>query len=126
LKYPANPPGVGDPATLGRRQLLFIGCVLLSIAGFLLAARVWVWLRSRTGVAASLAGATVFFLAWTGLLFLLLPGRSDPVHTPTRLLWEFRTASLAGQLVFWAVFGALFAAGIERGESAEPVIAASR
>ena len=32
LKYPANPPGVGDPETIGYRQTLYLGFLVLSIA----------------------------------------------------------------------------------------------
>lgn len=39
LKYPPNPPGVGDPETLFRRQLLFVGCLLLAVAGLWAAVR---------------------------------------------------------------------------------------
>ena len=36
LKYPANPPGVGDPETIGYRQALYLGCLGLSLAGLAL------------------------------------------------------------------------------------------
>jgi hypothetical protein len=125
LKYPANPPGVGDPDTLARRQLLFAGLALLSIAGLWLAARLDSALRRRTGAGLALAGAAMFFIVWTAAVLLLLPGRTDPVHTPPRLLWEFRAASLAGQLIFWGVFGVLFARSLGRAEPARPVVTVS-
>ncbi len=31
LKYPANPPGVGSPATITYRQELYLGCLVLSV-----------------------------------------------------------------------------------------------
>jgi predicted cobalt transporter CbtA len=37
LKYPASPPGVGDPATVGYRQQLYFGILLLSTGGTALA-----------------------------------------------------------------------------------------
>jgi predicted cobalt transporter CbtA len=118
LKYPANPPGVGDPETLGRRQLLYVACVLLAAAGLWLAARGVVLLRARgwRPVAAVAAGA-VFFALWTGAAFLLLPGRGDPVSVPAGLVWQFRTASLAGQVLFWLAFAAVFAVVVERADA---------
>jgi MFS family permease len=57
LKYPSNPPGVGDPGTLTQRQLLYIGCLLLSVAGVWIAARVWMRLKARTTPIVAAVGA---------------------------------------------------------------------
>jgi hypothetical protein len=114
-KYPSNPPGVGDPETLTRRQLLFVGCVMFSVAGAWLAARGMASLRSRGWNApAAVAAGIAFYIVWAGVLLLALPGRGDPVTTPARLLWQFRAASLAGQLLFWLVFAAVFALMLAR------------
>jgi Probable cobalt transporter subunit (CbtA) len=124
LKYPSNPPGVGDPETLTRRQLLFVGCVLLSVAGAWLAARGTAALRSRGWSApAAVAAGIVFYMVWAGVLVLALPDRGDPVSTPTRLLWQFRAASLGGQLIYWLVFAAVFAIVLDRGKAETPVAA---
>lgn len=112
-KFPANPPGVGDPGTLARRQLLYIACVLLSVAGLFLAARIHARLRSLGSARAKLAAAA-FYVVWVGILLVLLPGRTDPVNTPTRLLWEFRLSSLGGDLLFWLLFIATFAVSLRR------------
>ena len=37
LKYPANPPAIGDPDTIGRRTTLFLVMILLSIAAMVIA-----------------------------------------------------------------------------------------
>lgn len=118
LKYPANPPGVGDPETLTERQLLSVACVLLAAAGLWLAARGVGSLRARgwRPVVAVAAGA-VFFALWTGATLLLLPGRSDPVSVPAGLVWQFRTASLAGQVLFWLAFAVVFAVVLERADA---------
>jgi Probable cobalt transporter subunit (CbtA) len=39
IKYPPNPPSVGDPETIGRRTALYLVLVLLSIAAMVLAVR---------------------------------------------------------------------------------------
>ena len=118
LKYPANPPGVGDPGTLAGRQLLYVGCILLSIAGLGVSARVFRRLRPRWSVAVAIAGSALCFIVWSAALLLLLPARTDDATTPTRLLWQFRVAALGGQLLFWVLFGCLFAVLLERGEQA--------
>lgn len=116
LKYPAYPPGVGDPGTLAGRQLRYIGCLLLSVAGLVLSARLCRWLRPRSAHRAALAGAGAFFVAWAAALLLLLPDRTDAVTAPDRLLTQFQAASLAGQILFWTLFGSLFATLLSRGE----------
>jgi hypothetical protein len=122
LKYPSNPPGVGDPGTLTQRQLLYIGCLLLSVAGVWIAARVFVRLRSRTSPVVAAAGAAAVLAVWLMVLFLVLPDRTDPVNTPATLLLQFRASSLAGQLIFWAAFVVFFAEVVQR--SAEPTTVA--
>ncbi|MFF3838866.1 CbtA family protein [Streptomyces sp. NPDC001930] len=110
LKYPATPPAVGNPDTIGKRTTLFFLMILLSvllglaavIAGRRLAPRLGNW--NATLVAA--AG----FVVVTGVAFVLLPANDDAVKAgfPAALLWEFRLASLAVQAVLWAAFGVVF------------------
>ncbi|QES53259.1 hypothetical protein DEJ51_02500 [Streptomyces venezuelae] len=110
LKYPATPPAVGNPDTIGQRTTLFFLMILLSvllgvgaiILGRRLAPRLGNW-------NATLAAAGGFVVA-TALAFAVLPDNSDAVQPgfPAALLWEFRVASLAVQLVLWAVFAVVF------------------
>ena len=124
LKYPANPPGVGDPGTLASRQLLYVGCVLLSVAGLGVSAQFFGWLRQRTSTGAAAGGAMLLFAVWAGAVLIALPARTDPVNTPDRLLGQFRAASLLGQLLYWTLFSGLFAIVLERGEQS-PAVARS-
>ncbi len=110
LKYPATPPAVGNPDTIGQRTTLFFLMILLSvllgvgavIAGRRLARRLGNW-------NATLAAGAGFLLA-TGLAFVFLPDNDDAVKPgfPAALLWEFRVASLAVQVVLWTVFAIVF------------------
>src|SRR6266568_6972745 len=45
LKYPANPPGVGDPDTITRRTLLYLVMLTWSIVSTWAAWRAFRWLR---------------------------------------------------------------------------------
>lgn len=106
LKYPASPPGVGDPATVGRRTLLFVALLAWSLLASWATWRLWLrlqekgWLEHRRWAAAVLlyAGAVTAAL-------VLMPGSSDVVDVPASLVWRFRMASLGGAAVFWAVMG---------------------
>ncbi|MET9958269.1 CbtA family protein [Streptomyces sp. NPDC006326] len=110
LKYPATPPAVGNPDTIGQRTTLFFLMILLSvllgvgaiILGRRLAPRLGNWNATLT------AGAG--FVVATALAFLVLPDNADAVKPefPAALLWEFRVASIAVQVVLWAVFAIVF------------------
>lgn len=101
LKYPANPPAVGDPDTITERTLLYFGALGLSI---LLTLGVW---RFRRGVAmspAAKAWATAgLYGAGLAVIVLAVPGNPDQIDAPADLVWRFRMASLGGLAAAWAV-----------------------
>jgi hypothetical protein len=77
LKYPANPPAVGNPDTIGRRTTLFLVMMLLSIAAMVVAAIVRRRLAYRFGEwnATLIAGGG--YVAAMALCFVLLPGVNE-------------------------------------------------
>ena len=115
LKYPANPPSVGDPSTIGERTLAYFTLVALSLLAILLA-----WLAARTlrsrGVGASRRRLTVGagLVVVIGVLFLLLPAAPSADEFPSGTLWAFRLSSFGTQLAFWAGLGLLFGVLCER------------
>jgi predicted cobalt transporter CbtA len=117
LKYPPNPPGVGDPATLSERQWKYLTVIFISLVLLAAAARLSSRLRERRWadeerrIAVALA-----VVAPLGLLCALLPPFHDPVDVPATLLWRFRMASLGGNLTLWAVLTAGFGAAAVRRE----------
>ena len=108
LKYPANPPGVGESASIGFRQTTFVASWALALLGALLATA----LSSRLGLAGlpRAGAAAAIFAVWSVALYLLLPANPDPVTLPLDLVSAFRVRSAAGLTLFWAVLGAVFAA----------------
>ncbi|WP_165985439.1 CbtA family protein [Streptomyces sp. YIM 98790] len=106
LRYPANPPGVGDAGTVGDRQLLWLAAMFLGVAGTAAAWRLHRRLAARPAPVRHLAVALVL-LATVTLLFAL-PPNPDPVDVPAALLWDFRLLSFAGHAVLWAALGAAF------------------
>jgi predicted cobalt transporter CbtA len=109
LKYPANPPGIGDPETIGQRQALYAGFLALSVITVLLG----IWLmRALELRLASPTRATV--LGWAAIigvgvvLFLLMPGISEEGGLPPDLLSSFRVMSILGLTIFWVTMGLLF------------------
>ncbi|MEV7592182.1 CbtA family protein [Streptomyces sp. NPDC089922] len=121
LKYPANPPAVGDPDTAARRTALYLLMIVLSAllaAGALLLGR---RLAPAVGNWNASAAAGAAFVAAVAVAYALLPGIDEvPAGFPASLLWEFRLASLAVQTVLWATFGLVFGFLAERALVSHP------
>ncbi|MBI2861000.1 MAG: CbtA family protein [Chloroflexi bacterium] len=118
LKYPANPPGVGDTDTVYYRQTIQIAFIALSALAVIVAAvayRVLGRWRNLGGRRLGLALAVYAVLAI--LLFVLMPPNPDAITAPAGLVWDFRILSLAGQVLFWALLGVLSALLLKRSQS---------
>ena len=112
LKYPANPPGVGESATIGFRQEVYLSILLLSILGALLAAITYQvvgkagqdWQRPRVRIPLVVG----LYLLYISILYVCLPNYSDPVRLPPDLVMAFHWLSVIGTLLFWLAFGGIF------------------
>jgi hypothetical protein len=115
LKYPPNPPSVGDPATIGDRTALYFGMVAISVLAAIAALRLRLQLLDRArGEVATLAalGAYLVVVVAAGLA---MPAVSEvPPAFPATTLWDFRLASAGVQLVMWATIAVVFAVAAER------------
>ncbi|RSS72842.1 CbtA family protein [Streptomyces sp. WAC06614] len=115
LKYPANPPAVGDPETATRRTVLYL---LMIALGLLLAAGAGILgrrLAPRLGAWHATWAAAGAFAVAIGLAYAFLPPVNEvPADFPATLIWQFRLASLAIQTTLWAVFGLAFGTLAER------------
>jgi hypothetical protein len=115
LKYPSNPPSVGQPETIGYRSELFFLMILISVAALSLAIVIAPRLAARYGNwNAALLAASVFIVIIV-LAQVLLPDINEvPDQFPAVVLWRFRIVSVGIQLILWATFGLLFGALAER------------
>lgn len=120
LKYPARPPGVGDPDTVYERQALYLAVLALSVVAAIIAVRLWNHRRELPWRSAVLGGYGV----WAAALLLVFPGNPDPIGAfPDRLLLEFQLSTVAGQIVFWAALAFSFGYFLERFAGREPTAA---
>jgi predicted cobalt transporter CbtA len=94
IKYPSNPPAVGDPGTIGERTQLFFLMAGISVAAAIAALR----LRRIAAFAVLIA-----------LAVLVMPGVNEvPDGFPADLLWNFRIATAGTHAVIWATLGVAF------------------
>ncbi len=115
LKYPANPPSVGNPDTIGMRTALYFVMMLLSLAAMIAAWSVRNRLLPQHGAwnATLIAGAA--YIVAVVLLALAMPRLNEvPDGFPAVVLWQFRMASLGAQAIMWTVIGLGFGALVER------------
>jgi predicted cobalt transporter CbtA len=109
LKYPANPPSVGDPSTIRERTAAYFALVALSLLTVLVA-----WLSARALKARGFDAPRRRILVGVGMvlvvavLYLSLPAGPSAEGFPSGVLWAFRFSSLGTQVVFWAGLGLLF------------------
>ncbi|MDQ1514220.1 MAG: hypothetical protein QOE80_50, partial [Actinomycetota bacterium] len=119
LKYPPNPPGVGDPATLAERQWRYLALIFLALVVLAGAARLSGRLRERGWLDDErLVAVGLAVVVTLGLVCAALPPFSDAVDVPANLLWRFRIASLGGNLLLWTVLAVGFGAAAVRRERA--------
>lgn len=108
LRYPSNPPGVGDPATVAFRTNIWLAAIVLGIASVLGAWRLYGYLAAR-GISVPVRQLAVAGLLIAGLaISFALPANPDGIGVPASLLWDFRLLSLATMLLLWAVLGTTF------------------
>jgi hypothetical protein len=115
LKYPSNPPSVGQPETIVYRSQLFFLMILISIAALGLAVIIARPLAARYGGwNAALLGAAAF-IGIVVVAEIVLPDINEvPDQFPAVVLWRFRIISLGIQLILWTTFGLLFGVLAER------------
>jgi hypothetical protein len=115
VKYPANPPAVGNPQTIGQRTTLYVLMVVISTAAVIVAALAGRSLRERLGAWNAGLAAVGVFLAIVTAAGAALPAIDEvPGDFSATVLWRFRLASLGMQLVLWATLGLLFGGLTER------------
>ena len=120
LKYPANPPAVGDPETIGLRTGLFFLMIAISIAAAVFSLKARRHAVARLGVWNGSIAAAGLFVAIIAAVQIALPTVNEvPAAFPATLLWKFRLAGLGMQAIMWSTIGLLFGALAERLERIE-------
>jgi predicted cobalt transporter CbtA len=98
IKYPANPPTVGDPETILLRQTLYLA--FIAISGFAAVGFYQIYKRIDKK-SLTFVGYGAFMTA----MFFVMPSNPDPITAPEALVNGFRLASAVTMSVFWLVLG---------------------
>jgi hypothetical protein len=115
IKYPANPPSIGEPETIGLRTALYFTMIALSVIAAIAAVSTGRHLGRRMGAwnGAIIAGAAYLVVIAIGMM--ILPSINEvPTDFSAVTLWNFRKASLGIELVLWTALGLIFGALAER------------
>ncbi|NUX59538.1 CbtA family protein [Paraburkholderia youngii] len=115
IKYPANPPSVGDPDTIGARTGLFFLMIAISLATMVFSLKVRRRAAAKLGPWNGSIVAGLVFVAIIAAVQLSMPVINEvPATFPAVLLWKFRVAAIGMQVVMWTTIGLLFGAMVER------------
>lgn len=100
LKYPANPPTVGDSETIVLRAILYLSFIAISGIGVLAFYKLSKRFQNNKKLVA-LIGYGVFI----SVIFVIMPENPDEITAPMDLVNEFRIMSVLGISSFWISIG---------------------
>jgi predicted cobalt transporter CbtA len=106
LKYPSNPPAVGDPNTIYYRQSLFVAFLVISglsaLGVAVLVKKLNQTVRKKMVIACATYGAIVI------VSYILMPSNPDKISISMDLIETFRVVSGGTIVMFWEVLGLIF------------------
>ena len=100
LKYPANPPTVGDGETVVLRAILYLSFIAISGMGAF-----GFYKLSKKFQKNKKLLALVGYVVFISIVFVAMPENPDEVTAPMNLVNEFRIMSVLGVTSFWASVG---------------------
>ena len=105
LKYPANPPAVGNPETIYYRQSLYIA--FLAISGFSALGLAFLYQK----VASLNINKAIIPSAYAAIMagaYLAMPANPDSINAPIDLVIGLRLTSAITISMFWGLLGIIF------------------
>ncbi|AIF84557.1 putative cobalt transporter subunit (CbtA) [Candidatus Nitrososphaera evergladensis SR1] len=105
VKYPANPPAVGNPDTIYLRMTLYVA--MLAISGAAAIGSAFLYKKMGPQKSARKAVVPAVYVAVVIAAVFALPANPDPVTAPMDLVNGFRIASASTMAMFWLVLGAV-------------------
>ena len=100
LKYPANPPTVGEADTVVLRMILFVSFIIISGVGVVAFYKLSKKLKDNKKYLALIGYVGLMVIA-----FVVMPDNPDEITAPMNLVNEFRFVSILGVSSFWGSVG---------------------
>ncbi len=100
LKYPANPPTVGDGETVVLRAILYLS--FIAISGF---GAVGLYKLSKIFQGNKKIIALIGYAVFISIVFVAMPENPDEITAPMDLVNGFRIMSVLGVSTFWISIG---------------------
>ena len=100
LKYPANPPTVGEADTVVLRMILYVSFIIISGIGVIVFYKLLTKLNKNKKYFALIGYAGLMAIA-----FIMMPDNPDEITAPMNLVNEFRFVSVLGVSSFWGSVG---------------------
>ena len=104
IKYPANPPAVGNPETIYYREALYVA--FIAISGFTALVLALLWKRVKIN-----SKKIVFPLVYAGIIiaaYLAMPANPDSINISMELVQNFRVWTAVTIGIFWGLLGIIF------------------
>ena len=102
LKYPANPPTVGEADTVVLRMILYVSFIIISGIGVIVFYKLLTKLNKNKKYFALIGYAGLMTIA-----FIIMPDNPDEITAPMNLVNEFRFVAVLGVSSFWGSVGIL-------------------
>ncbi len=109
MKYPANPPTVGDPDTVVLRAILYLS--FIAISGF---GAVGFYLLYKRLQKSKKIAAFIGYAVFIRVIFVAMPPNPDEVTAPMDLVNGFRAMSLVAVSIYWISLGIILGAFWEK------------
>jgi predicted cobalt transporter CbtA len=120
LKYPANPPAVGDPETIYYREALYVSYIMISGLAALGLGIVWI----RTRMNSKKVIIPLMYAAIMVTTYVVMPFNPDKIEISMDLIQTFRILTAITIGVFWAILGIIFGSLWDKFMSREQTLAA--
>jgi len=100
LKYPANPPTVGDGETVILRAILYLSFIAISGIGAFIFYKLSKKFKNKKKLV-----ALIMYGVFISVAFVAMPDNPDEITAPMTLVNEFRLMSVLGVTSFWISVG---------------------
>ena len=105
IKYPANPPAVGDPETIGLRDSLYTS---YQLASGLIALGVSILMYKLRRIGYIKYIIPIIYLGLVASIYAIFPANPDEITAPMDLVNAFRAVTFGTMVMFYLVLGTIF------------------